>query len=243
MTPKRKYKRGYSVAVLIGLEENLAILWKVFSNIVKYETTVQLDGTRNDVKALYNFHEAVINALRPTLKEGVRSAVLASPAKSNYGKNFITHIQLHHAWLTQGSSKVSFSEVTGSASTLPQVALLVKSPVFHQALSETTLEEAEILAELLEKQLNAPSRDALVFYSLMDIENSIYGSWKQGKPKPEYLLLTDAYLARSRAKNKLHRLMQVAANKSVKVKILDVKSPTGTRVAQFGGLVLLAVLG
>jgi len=240
--PKRKYKRGYSVAVLIGLEENLAVLWKVFSNVVKYEATIQFDGSRNDAKAMYNFHEAIINTLRPTLKEGVRSVVLASPAKSSYGKSFIAHVQLHHAWLAQGSSKVSFSEITGSAYTSPKVASLVKSTEFRRALSETTLEEAEVLVELLEKRLNAPSKDALVLYSLREIEELIYSAWKQGKPKPEYLLLTDAYLAHSHAKNRLQRLMQIATNKNVKVKTLDGKSAAGVRVAQFGGIVLLAAV-
>jgi len=226
--------------VLIGLEKNLAVLWKVFRNVVKCETTIRLDGSRSDVKALYNFHERVINALRPALKEGMQSVVLASPAKSSYGKIFITHIQLHHAWLAQGVSKVSFSEVVGSACTLPNVASLVKSPVFRQMLSETVLEEAEVLVELLEKRLNASGRDALVFYSLTEIKDLIFGVWKPGKPKPDFLLLTDAYLSGFRPKNRLHRLMQVAANRDVKVKIVDGKSPSGARVTQFGGIVLLA---
>jgi stalled ribosome rescue protein Dom34 len=237
---RRKGKRGYSVAVLVGLEEERAVLWRVFSNVAKYESTIQLEGARNDAKALYNFHEALINALRPVLREGVRSIVLASPARSNYGKSFASHVQLHHAWLVQGASKAAFSEVTGSAGTPPEVALLVKSPIFHQILGETASQEAEVLVELLEKRLNAQGREALVFYSLTEIEDLIYGSWKEGKPKPEHLLLTDAYLGGCRAKSRLQRLMQIAANKSVKVKIVDVKSAAGARVAQFGGMVLLA---
>ena len=240
MKPKRRRKRGYSVAVLIGLEANLAVLWKVFSNVVKFETTIRLDGARSDLKALYNFHEHVINALRPALKEGMRSVVLASPAKSSFGKIFITHIQLHHAWLAQGVKKVSFSEVVGSACTLPNVASLVKSLGFREMLNETVLEEAEVLVELLEKRLNASGRDALVFYSLREIEALIFGTWKPSKPKPDFLLLTDAYLSSFRPKNRLHRLMQVAANKAVKVKIVEGKSPAGARVTQFGGIALLA---
>ncbi len=241
MNQKRKRgKRGYSVAVLVGLEEERAVLWRVFSKVVKYESIIQLEGTRNDTKALYNFHEALINALRPVLREGVRSIVLASPAKSNYGKSFVGHVQLHHAWLAQGSGKAAFSEVTGPAGTLPEVALLVKSPTFHQILSETASEEAEVLVELLEKRLNASGREALVLYSLTEIEDLIYGPWKEGKPKPEHLLLTDAYLGGCRAKSRLQRLMQIAANKGVKVKIVDLKSAAGARVAQFGGMVLLA---
>ena len=239
MKPKRGYKRGYPVAVLIGLEENLAALWKVYSKIIKHEKTLQLADARNDPKALYNFHEAIINALRPTLKEGVRSIILASPAKSNYAKNFINHVQSHHAWLTQGPNKTAFSEITGSADTLSKVTALTKNPALHQIISETTLEETENLIGILEKRLNTPNQDALVLYSLKEIEDSIFNQWKPSKPKPEYLMLTDTYLARNREKNRLHRLMQIATNKNIKTRIVNNKSPAGTRLTQLGGITLL----
>jgi stalled ribosome rescue protein Dom34 len=239
LKPKRNYKRGYPVAFLIGLEENRAALWKVYSNIVKHEKTIQLDGTRNDPKALYNFHESIINTLRPTLKEGVRSIILASPAKSNYARSFINHIQSHHAWLTQGPNKAALSEITGSADTLPNVTALTKNPAFHQIISETTTEETETLMGILEKRLNAPNQDLLVLYALKEIEDSIFSPWKPSKPKPEYLMLTDVYLASSREKNRLHRLMQIAANRNVKTRIVNAESPAGIRLAQLGGIALL----
>jgi stalled ribosome rescue protein Dom34 len=239
LKPKRKYKRGYPVAILIGLEENLAALWKVYSNVAKHEKTLQLNGARNDMKALYNFHEAIINALRPTLKEGVKSIILASPARNNYARSFINHVQSHHAWLTQGPNKAALSEITGSADTLPNVTALTKNPAFHQIISETTTEETETLIGILEKRLNAPNQDTLVLYSLKEIEDSIFSQWKPSKPKPEYLILTDAYLANNRAKNRIHRLMQIATNKNVKTRIVNNKSPAGTRIAQLGGITLL----
>ena len=237
---KRGYKRGYSVAVLVGLEESGAVLWRVFSNLVKHERNIRFGGVRSDLKALYNFHEAIIDALRPVLREGVRSIVLASPAKSGYGKSFIVHVQQHHAWLVQGLSRVSFSEVASSACMLPEVASLVKSSGFRRLLSEAVLEESEVLVELLEKRLNATSRDALVFYSLVEIEDLIFSQWLPGKPKPEFLLLTDSYLAGCREKGRLQRLMQVVANRGVKTRIVAGDSPAGKRVAQLGGMVLLA---
>jgi stalled ribosome rescue protein Dom34 len=235
-----KYKRGYPVAILLGLEENRADLWKVFSNVAKHEKTLQLNGARNDPKALYNFHEAIINALRPTLKEGIRSIVVASPAKSNYAKNFIDHVQSHHAWLTQGSNKAAFSEMAGSADTLPNVTALTRNHAFHQIISETTSEETETLIDHLEKRLNAPNQDALVLYSLKEIEDLIFSPWKPSKPKPEHLILTDKYLSNSRQKNRLHRLMQIAQNRNVKTRIVNAESPAGIRLAQLGGITLLA---
>ena len=243
MKPKRGYKRGYPVAILLGLEENRADLWKVFSNVVKHEKTLQLDGARNDLKALYNFHESIINALRPTLKEGVRSVILASSAKNNYAKNFIDHVQSHHAWLAQGPNKAAFSEITGSADTLSKVTALTRNPAFRRMICETTSEETETLIDLLEKRLNSSNQDALVLYSFEEIEDIIFGSWKPGKPKPEYLMLTDKYLSSSREKNRLHRLMQIAANRNVKTRIVNNKSPAGLRLAQLGGIICLAIPG
>jgi stalled ribosome rescue protein Dom34 len=231
------------VAVLVGLEENMVVLWRVFSNVVKHEKSIQLDGVRSDMKALYNFHEAVVDALRPVLREGVRSVVLVSPARSSYAKDFIGHVQAHHAWLVQGPSKAAFSGIAGSADSLPKVAALAKNAVFHQAISETTSAEAEVLIGLLEKRLSASGQGAFVFYSLAEIENLIFSQWLPNKPKPEFMLLTDSYLAGCREKGRLQRLMQIAANKGVKTRIVDAESQAGKRVAQFGGLVLLATVG
>jgi stalled ribosome rescue protein Dom34 len=177
------------------------------------------------------------------LREGVRSVVLVSPARSSYAKDFISHVQAHHAWLVQGQSKAAFSEVTGSADTLPKVAALTKNAAFRQVVSETASTEAEVLVELLEKRLSASGRDAFVFYSLVEIESLIFSQWLPGKPKPEFLLLTDSYLAGCRVKGRLQRLMQVAANRGVKTRIVDSESPAGKRVAQLGGMVLLLSVG
>jgi len=239
---KRGYKRGYSVAILAGLEDDRAVLWKVFSNVVKPEKTISLDGTRNDSKAVYNFHESIVNALRPTLKEGVRSVILASPARTNHAQRFIDHIREHHAWLVQGPNKAVFSEANGSASTLAEVVTLTKTLMFRQLICETTSEEAEDLMDILEKRLNTSDENAVVLYSLEEAEDLILGPQKPSKPKPEYLMLTDKYLSDSREKNRIHRLMQIATDRKVKTKIVDAESPAGLRLTQLGRIVCFAKL-
>jgi len=239
---KRGYRRGYSVAILAGLEDDRAVLWKVFSNVVKPEKTISLDGTRNDSKAVYNFHESIVNALRPTLKEGVRSIILASPARTNHAQRFIDHIREHHAWLVQGPNKAVFSEANGSASTLSEVATLTKTLMFRQLICETTSEEAEDLMNILEKRLNTSDKNAVVLYSLEETEDLILGSQKPNRPKPERLMLTDRYLSNSREKNRIHRLMQIATNRDVKTRIVDAESPAGQRLTQLGGMVCFAKL-
>ena len=228
------------MAILAGLEDDRAVLWKVFSNVVKPEKTVWVAGTRNDPKAAYNFHESIVNALRPTLKEGVRSVILASPAKTSYGQRFLDHIHGHHAWLIQGSNKATFSEITGSAGTLAEVAALTRTPSFRRLLCETTSEETEDLIDTLEKRLNASNKDKLVLYSLTEIEDLILGPQKPGRPTPEYLMLTDEYLSNSREKNRIHRLLQIATNLNVKTRIVDRESTAGLRLKQLGGMVCFA---
>jgi stalled ribosome rescue protein Dom34 len=237
LKPKREYKRGYSVAVTVGLDECQAVLWKVFSRVVKHEKTFELEGARSDQKTLYNFHESIINALRPAMKEGVRSFIIVSPSRANYTQRLREHIRAHHAWLTQGPSRAVFSEMTGSAVTLADVAALTRSSAFRKIIDETTAEETADLLELLEKRLNTPCSDSLVLYSLGEIEDEILSSWVASKPKPEFLLLTDAYLSTARQRSRLQRLMQIASNKSVKTRILKADSPAGKRLAQLGGIV------
>ena len=239
---KRGYRRGYPVAILAGLEDDRAVLWKVFSNVVKPEKTLRLDGTRNDPKTVYNFHESIVNALRSTLKEGVRSIILASPTRTDYAQRFIDHIRGHHAWLVQGPNKAIFSEATGSAGTQSEVAELTKTPMFHQLMSDTTSEETENLIDMLEKRLNTSNQDTVVLYSLKETEDLIIGPQKPGRPKLEYLMLTDKYLSDSCEKHRIQRLMQIAINRNVKTRIVDAESSAGLRLTQLGGMVCFAQL-
>jgi stalled ribosome rescue protein Dom34 len=242
LKPKKWYKRGYPVAVLAGLEETYVALWKVFSRVIKHEKNLTLDGTRSSPKTLYNFHESIINSLRPTLKKGVRSVILASPPRTSYAKEFIKHVRQHHAWLTQGPTKVAFSQISGTASTQSQVAALTRTRRFHELISQTTSEETENLLDLLEKQLNTSNRGDSVLFSLEEAENLILKRYKPGRPQPEYLLLTDRYLLDSREKTRLNRLMQIAQNKNVKTRVITAESATGVRLTQLGGIVCIVQL-
>jgi stalled ribosome rescue protein Dom34 len=237
MSPK-SCKRGYPVAVLIGIEQNHTALWQVFSQVAKHQQNITLNCNRNDPKALYNFHESIIDAIRPILKEGIRSIILASPPRTDYSQQFLSHIKGHHNYLLQGSGKAVFSPITGSASTPSQVSALTQTSMFKELIIETMAEETENLLEILEKQLNAT--DNLVLFSLQEAENLILNTQTEGKPKPEYLMLTDKYISKSRQKNRVQRLMQIAANKRVKTRVISTESTAGKRITQLGGLVCLA---
>ena len=239
MKPKN-YKRGYPVAVLVGIEVDHAALWQIFSQVAKQQQTIPLNGERKDQKALYRFHETIINALRPVLKEGVRSIVVASQPRTNYAMDFLSHIKAHHTWLLQGTNKATFSQIVGSASSPPQVATLTKTGVFKQLIQENAAEETENLLEILEKRLS--KTDNLVLFSLQEAETLILNPQAPGKSHPEYLMLTDDYLAGSRQKNRVNRLMQIAARNGVKTRVIDAESNAGKRLTQLGGIVCLAKL-
>jgi stalled ribosome rescue protein Dom34 len=222
----------------VGIESDHAAIWQVFSQVAKQQQIISLGGNRNDAKALYSFHEAIVNALRPTLKEGVRSFIVASPSKTSYAQEFVSHIKAHHSWLIQGTNKAAISTITGSASSPQQVAVLTKTGTFKESISETTAQETENLLEILEKRLNAS--DNMVLFSLQEAENFIFNPQGEGKPKPEYLMLTDEYLAKNRQKYRVQRLMQVAANSGVKTRVINAESTAGSRLTQLGGIVCLA---
>jgi stalled ribosome rescue protein Dom34 len=112
--------------------------------------------------------------------------------------------------------------------------------MFRQLISETTQEETENLIEIMEKRINTTSNNNLVLFSLEEAENLILKRQKPNEPKPECLMLTDKYLAETRQKNRLHRLMQIAANKKVKTRIINAETPAGKRLTQLGGFICLA---
>jgi len=237
MSPKN-YRRGYPVAILVGAEADHAVIWQIYSHVAKLQQTIRLNGDRNDQKATYKFHEAIVNALRPTLKEGVKSVIVASPPRTSYAQDLQKHVLSHHAWLTQGTNKTTISLIVGSASTPPQISALTQKPEFKELIQENATQETENLLEILEKRLN--KTDNLVLFSLEEAEKFIFNPQPQGKPQPEYLLLTDKYLANARQKGRLHRLMQVAQNKGVKTRVINAESSAGARLTQFGGIVCLA---
>lgn len=224
--------------MLIGFEEKAVAVWRIYSKVVKPEITIRFDGNRNNAKDVYNFNELIVNALRPILKEGIKSMILAAPPRTAYAQDLREHIKRHHAWLTQGTNKVTFAEITGSACTISDVSKLTNNPLFKELIQNATFEETENLLDLLEANLNNTIGDKSVLYSLEDIENSILYS-QNSKIKPELLLLTNKYLAQVRQKNRVQKLMQIAVNKKIKTRVVDAETPAGKRLTQLGGIVCL----
>jgi stalled ribosome rescue protein Dom34 len=216
-------------------------MWRVFSNVVKPHAMLRLSGVRTDGKALYSFHEAIVDALRPVLKEGIKSIVVAAPIKTDFAHVFLDHMRKHDAWLVQakGANSAAFGVLIGSAGEPHEVADLVKTKAFQDLISETTGTDADRIVDTMEKWLSDLD-GASVLYSLKEVEDLMYSQWTSGKIKPEYLMLTDEYLRNSKQRNRINRLLQISNNKNVKTIIVDADTSAGNRLTQLGGLVCLA---
>ena len=230
------------MALLVGFESDHAVLWRIFSRVVKLSLRVEVEGKRTDEKVLYNFHESVINALKPVLKEGIRSVVVSAPERTTYAKDFLEHVRKHHRYLIQSKSpnRANFAELVGSADNRVKVVELVKNKEFSKLMVETTSKEADRIVDVLEKHLHSTGDNTVVLYSPKEIENIVYDRAKHNEFGTTYLLLTDRYLADSRNKNRIHRLLQISKNKKVKTRIVNAETPAGNRISQFGGIVFFS---
>jgi stalled ribosome rescue protein Dom34 len=226
----------------MGFEDDHAVFWRIFSRVVKLSLRLELEGKRADEKVLYNFHESVVDALKPALKEGVRTIVVTAPARTSYAKDFLEHVRKHHRYLIQSKSpnRANFAELVGSADDQIKVAELAKTKEFTDLIAETTSEEADQVIGSLEKNLYGNDNNSVVLYSLKEIEEVVYSQEKRSESWTEYLLLTDKYLAGSRQKNRIHRLLQIAKNKNMKTRIISAETAAGTRISQFGGIVFFS---
>jgi stalled ribosome rescue protein Dom34 len=239
---KQGYKRGYPVALLVGFENANAVLWHVFSHVVKLHLTLELEGKRTDERALYNFHESVLEALKPTLKEGVKSIVVVAPPKTTYAEDFLDHVRKHHNYLIQSNNpnRATFAKLVGSADQPSKVAQLVKTKEFHELIADTTSGEADHIINVLEKHLYGISSNWIVLFSLKEIEDIVYDQERNDDSRMKYLLLTDKYLAEAQDKNRIQRLLQISKNKKMKTRIVKAETAAGKRISQLGGIVFFA---
>ena len=227
----------------MGFEDDHATLWQIFSHAAKRHLTLELNGERTNESALYNFHESLVDALRPMLKEGIRSVVVTAPTKTTYTADFLSHVRKHHQYMihSRGSNRVSFAELTGSADQPNMVAELVKTKECRRIIAETTSEEAEQIVDTLEKHLFGTNGGSAVLFSLKEIEDHVYDRERKNDLRGECLVLTDKYLSDSENKGRIQRLLQISKNQRVSTRIVNAETPAGKRISQFGGMALFTI--
>jgi stalled ribosome rescue protein Dom34 len=128
----------------------------------------------------------------------------------------------------------------GSAGQPHEVHELVRTKAFRDVIGDTTSRDAENIATALEKSLDSDDSGMVVLYSLEEIEDLVYGRQQQNSLRPEHVVLTDKYLADTRNRRTVLRLLQISKNMGIKTTIVKAETGTGLRLSQLGGLVCFA---
>lgn len=225
--PRKRRSRGYPVAVLVGLENKSAIFWDIFSNSVKRRIVMNWEDNE------YNFFESLVDELRPSIKQGVKTVLLASESKKKYN-GFMGHIEKHQGWMLKGYelNRVSFQFVEGSARDVDSVMELVNTSGFIETIRHAGEVDMKLVMSVLEKRLATREGIESLIYSVNEVEKAIYGS-----EEVEYILVSQRFQEQHR--RRIQRLLQIAKNKGVKTRVLPLDSPHIGRIAQFGGLICL----
>ncbi len=239
---KKRVRRGHPVAILIGLHDNDAVFWRIFSESIRPHFKINRGRKRRNQnkKHLFHFHEEIINVLRPIIKEGIRSVILLSPPKEEYSDEFLNHINKHHSWLLKkGNQGVVFSKIVGNqAKTQKDVYYLKTQDYFKDIVGETSNREALLILEELTETINKNEKFSKILYTWREIDYELrLIKQNSNLPKPDYIILTEEYLKNPKNRNKTHRILQIAKNLKIKTKIVNEESEAGISVKKFGGLV------
>ena len=239
---KTRVRRGHPVSLLIGLHDDLAVFWRIFSEKIKPDIIIKRGRKRKyqNKKQLYHFHEEIINTLRPIINEGIRSVILLSPPKEEYSYEFLNHVNKHHSWLLKkGDKQVVFSKIIGNqAKTQKDVYYLKSQEYFKDIVDETSNQEGLLILEELTEIINKNEKFSKILYTWREIDHELR-LIKQNPTltKPNYIILTEEYLKNPKNRNKTYRILQIAKNLEIRTKIVSQESEAGAIVDKFGGLV------
>jgi stalled ribosome rescue protein Dom34 len=225
--PRHRRKRGYPLAILVGLDGIQAALWSVFSESVK-------PGKRVQEEDEYKFYESIVDALRPSMKQGINSILIAAPDEKDY-QGFLNHIRRHQSWLMNGidTNTITLERLPEPAMEPHQVRKLVRKRGFKEKLTEVYRGDIQQVMNVLERHLNNPDDIETLLFTLGEVENAVYMDCRS----PDYILVTEDF--RLKHRRRINRLLQVAANKDVKTRIIKSDTPEATRITQLGGLVCM----
>ena len=225
---RRRRPRGHHIAVLIGLENKKAAFWNIYSLSIKSDILIKQESNP------YNFYEAVIDRLRPVIKQGVKTILIASPNEKDY-EAFYAHIDKHQRWLIGGYelNRVTLEYVKGSAKDLDTVLELVEETSLRRTIREASQEDVNRVMRVLEKRLSTPKGIDTLLLTLDEVEAAVL----EEEPNAEYVLLTNEFQRGHRRRTQ--RILQIAQNKRIKSMIVDARSPMGVRLTQFGGLICM----
>jgi stalled ribosome rescue protein Dom34 len=225
--PTKRRPRGYPVAVLIGLEDNKATFWDVYSKEVR--PAIVLNKLGNN----YTFYECIVNELRPITKRGVNTVLLASDSRKIVDL-FMEHIEKHQGWMLKGYelNRVTFEYLEGSAIDVKDITTLVNESRFKKKIRKAMGDNEGIVMSVVERRLTLDKGTESLKYSLEEVEEAVYTG-----ENVEYIITTQSFEKHN--KRRVQRLFQVAEKKGFKTNIIPFSSPYNNRIEQLGGIICL----
>jgi stalled ribosome rescue protein Dom34 len=225
---RRRRIRGYPIAVLVGLNEKRARVWNVYSQSIKPDAVIEKENSD------YNFYEAVINQIRPKVKQGVKTLLVASTEEKKYDVLY-EHIEKHQRWLIEGYelNRATIRYVEGSAMDIDSVMRLIEDSGLQRTIKQASQEDVERIMGVLDKRLGTAKDIDTLLFTLCEVEEAVYVD----DPRIEYILVTTEFQRKHRGR--IQRLLQIAQNKNIKTMTVETKTPMGARLTQFGGLITI----
>jgi stalled ribosome rescue protein Dom34 len=220
--PKRG-RRGYPTAILIGLDQNTANVWLVFSESIKQGKMLTREGS--DEKASYRHAEDIVEAVRALIPEGFNQLILASPERTRHASELFEHINRRHGWLIK---RLTVKALQGKAVTATDVVQLVKTNRIQESVEEAAGETNERIMDRLEKALNGGH----VLFTVQELGDAMHA-----ERNPEFILITEKFDAANRGSRRYQSLIQRAKNMRATVTILRPDAPASPRLEQLGGFV------
>nr|MDO8115001.1 hypothetical protein [Candidatus Sigynarchaeota archaeon] len=246
MPGRNRRRRGYPLALLLGIEKQRAMAWNVYSESIApaFTERLQQKGSAGTANPQFNYFEAIVAKLKPIFSTGLKTLVIASPRNSTFANDFVAHLRKHHAYLMkEGSSqKIHTGTVDGEAKDVQSTLAVVKSDAFRTITASTVDQETTAIIELFDSCINNPSSLVKIGFTIDEIIQLLEALREDDEnPAPEYIIMTDVFYAGHKNDPLFQRVMSIAKNIKIKTRVIQLKTEAGARVAQLGGLVCFTV--
>jgi stalled ribosome rescue protein Dom34 len=218
----RRGRRGYPTVMLIGLDQNGANFWTVYSESVKPYRRIKLEGSQNT--SIYKFHEEIIEVTRKLLSEGFFGVIIVSEERTEYASQLLKHIEKHHRWLT---SKATVQQLIGKATSPTEVIKLIKTNKLQTKLIEINEKVGINSLEQFERALQADQ----VIYTIEEIIGAI-----KEKNKIILMIMTEEFHQKNKKNRRFQSVVQILRNLGVNILVLKPSNSASTRINQVGGL-------
>ncbi len=241
----KKGVRGLYQSVVLVFHPQTCQIWH------QYTGKIEKMGSLSFTKAIHNasdierqkYMEDLVNLLRPELRQGHRSIIFISPASLQIADLFQVHIARHHRWINAPDHPFSgiFRFIDAEPQSSDDIFQLIMATEFQTAIQAVTIAETDRILTVLEERLHQ-HEESMVFVGLEENERLVYAGGTKAKKFrplkliPEYVLLTESFYNHPTSRNRVHRLLQIAQNRGLSVRIIPDDAPLGTRLTTIGGM-------